>query len=27
VKVGPTGVTSKAEIIGWIASGRPAHQP
>jgi ketosteroid isomerase-like protein len=25
VYVGPTGATAKAEIIGWIASGRLAH--
>ena len=25
VYVGPTGATSKADIIGWIASGRLAH--
>jgi len=26
VYVGPTGPTPKADIIGWIASGRLAHQ-
>ena len=25
VYVGPTGVTPKADLIGWIASGRLAH--
>jgi ketosteroid isomerase-like protein len=25
VYVGPTGVTSKADLVGWIASGRLAH--
>lgn len=25
VKVGQTGITPKADIIGWIASGRLAH--
>jgi ketosteroid isomerase-like protein len=25
VYVGPTGITPKADLIGWIASGRLAH--